>query len=155
MKRQATYSLQRECRSGLPAPKVFTVLGIETSCGKKDEKDIILSPVLLLTDDTAVAIVNSNGDILSNYIHSQVKLLPLPPLPLILCQQHRIHEKYGGIVPSLAMESHQKTIKLAVSEAISRAGFRDVSEIDGIAVTRGPGLEICLRVGLQEAQVSE
>ena len=58
-------------------------------------------------------------------------------------------------MPSLAMESHQKTIKVAVSEAISRAGFKDVSEIDGIAVTRGPGLEICLRVGLQEAQVSE
>ena len=74
LKRQATYSLQRECRSGLPVPKVFTVLGIETSCGKKDENDS--SRPHLLKDDTAVAIVNSNGDILSNYIHSQVKLLP-------------------------------------------------------------------------------
>jgi tRNA A37 threonylcarbamoyltransferase TsaD len=51
------------------------------------------------------------------------------------------------------MESHQKTIKLAISEAISRAGLKDASEIDGIAVTKGPGLEICLRVGLQQAQV--
>jgi tRNA A37 threonylcarbamoyltransferase TsaD len=52
------------------------------------------------------------------------------------------------------MESHQKVIKLAVSEALARAGLTDISEVDGIAVTQGPGLEICLRVGLQEAQVS-
>lgn len=51
------------------------------------------------------------------------------------------------------MESHQKNIKIAVSEALSLAGLKDASEIDGIAVTRGPGLEICLRVGIEEAKV--
>jgi tRNA A37 threonylcarbamoyltransferase TsaD len=52
------------------------------------------------------------------------------------------------------MESHQKVIKLAIAEALARAGLKDASEVDGIAVTRGPGLEICLRVGIEEAQVS-
>lgn len=52
------------------------------------------------------------------------------------------------------MESHQRKIKIAVSEALSRAGLKDASEVDGVAVTQGPGLEICLRVGIEEAKVT-
>jgi hypothetical protein len=55
----------------------FVVLGIETSC-----------------DDTGVAVVRSDGTVLSNVVISQ----------------HAIHEQYGGIFPSLAMEAHRENI---------------------------------------------
>ena len=67
--------------------------------------------------------------------------------------QYEIHEKFGGIVPSLAMEAHIKNIDRAVTEAVKQAGLSGLEEIDAIAVTRGPGLEICLRVGYKRAQV--
>ena len=51
------------------------------------------------------------------------------------------------------MEAHKGNIEKAVKEAIQQAGLSSVAEIDAIAVTRGPGLEICLRVGFQKAQV--
>lgn len=115
------YSLEFVAKSDLPdQSKAFVVLGIETSC-----------------DDTAAAVVSSDGRILSNVIHSQ----------------HEIHEKFGGILPTYAMESHKTMIDQVVSEAVSKAGFSSLKEIDAVAVTRGPGLEICLRVGTRKANV--
>jgi len=95
------------------------VLGIESSC-----------------DDTGVAVVRSDGKILSNVVYSQ----------------YEVHERFGGIVPSLAMTAHSDNIDKAVSEALVQAGLTSVSEVDAIAVTQGPGLEICLRVGFRTAQ---
>ena len=63
-----------------------------------------------------------------------------------------IHEKFGGVVPSLAMEAHKTNIELALKDAISKAGLNSIEDVDAIAVTKGPGLEICLRVGLRKAQ---
>ncbi|KAJ1394857.1 glycoprotease family-domain-containing protein, partial [Ochromonadaceae sp. CCMP2298] len=97
----------------------FLVLGIESSC-----------------DDTGVAVVRSDGTVLSNVVYSQTA----------------IHEKFGGIVPSLAMEAHRSNIDIAVEEALSKAGLTSLSQVDAIAVTKGPGLEICLRVGLRKGQ---
>jgi N6-L-threonylcarbamoyladenine synthase len=71
----------------------------------------------------------------------------------VVYSQYEIHQKFGGIVPSLAMEAHKGNIEKAVSEAIQQAGLLSLDEVDAIAVTRGPGLEICLRVGYQKAQV--
>lgn len=56
-------------------------------------------------------------------------------------------------MPGIAMEAHKEHLKPVIQEALTQAGLSDVSEVDGIAVTRGPGLEICLRVGMREAQV--
>ena len=118
---KSRYTLERHNLSGLPdTSKPFLVLGIESSC-----------------DDTGVAVVRSDGYILSNVVYSQ----------------YEIHQKFGGIVPGLAMEAHKGNIEKAVAEAIQQAGLRSVNEVDAIAVTRGPGLEICLRVGFQKAQV--
>ena len=87
-------------------------------------------------DDTGASVVRSDGTILSNVVYSQ----------------HEIHEKFGGIVPSLAMNEHAKNIEVAVAEALEQAGLASMDEIDAIAVTKGPGLEICLRVGCRKAQ---
>lgn len=114
------YKMERETITGLPdLSKPFLVLGIESSC-----------------DDTGVAVVRSDGKVLSNIIYSQ----------------QSIHENYGGVVPGLAMEAHQQKIHVAVEEAIKQAGLNSVEDVDAIAVTKGPGLEICLRVGFRKAQ---
>ena len=87
-------------------------------------------------DDTGASVVRSDGTILSNVVYSQ----------------HEIHEKFGGIVPSLAMNEHAKNIEVAVAEALEQAGLESIEDIDAIAVTKGPGLEICLRIGCRKAQ---
>jgi len=86
-------------------------------------------------DDTGVSVVRSDGTILSSVVYSQ----------------YDIHKKFGGIVPSLAMEQHKLNIDVAVSEALFNSGL-DMKDIDAVAVTKGPGLEICLRVGMRKAQ---
>ncbi len=82
-------------------------------------------------DETAAAAVVEDGvKILSNRIASQVE----------------IHARYGGIVPEVASRQHILTIipilKQAMAEA--KATWRD---LDGIAVTIGPGLAGSLRCG--------
>lgn len=85
-------------------------------------------------DDTGVSVVRSDGTILSSVVYSQ----------------YDIHKKFGGIVPSLAMEQHKLNIDVAVGEALSKSGL-EMKDIDAVAVTKGP-LEICLRVGMRKAQ---
>jgi len=90
------------------------ILGIDTSC-----------------DDTAAAVVEDGGRIVSN----------------VVSNQNEIHIKYGGIVPELASRRHVELITPVVSEALAnaKAGF---SDIDAIAVTHGPGLIGSLLVGV-------
>jgi len=64
-----------------------------------------------------------------------------------------MHEKFGGVVPGLAMESHRNNIETAINESLTQSGLLNMSSIDAIAVTKGPGLEICLRIGIRKAQV--
>jgi N6-L-threonylcarbamoyladenine synthase len=116
----AKYQLEKHTLSGLPSTEhSFTVLGIESSC-----------------DDTAAAVVRSDGTVLSNVVYSQ----------------HEIHEKFGGIVPNLAKGAHEENIEKAVQGAIESAGMTSIEDVDAIAVTKGPGLEVCLRVGFRKAQ---
>lgn len=67
--------------------------------------------------------------------------------------QHDLHRKWGGIVPSLAMDAHKDSITGCVDSSLTNAGIQSVHDIDVVAVTRGPGLEICLRIGCEKAQV--
>ena len=106
-------------KSGLPSKSPYLMLGIETSC-----------------DDTGVAVVSSDGKILSNIVYSQ----------------YSMHESFGGIVPGVAMEAHKKNIDKALKDALYDAGLQSFHDIDAVAATKGPGLEICLRVGLRMAQ---
>ena len=93
-------------------------LGIETSC-----------------DETAAAIVDEQGCVLSDVVHSQVDT----------------HAAYGGVVPELASRDHLQNIVPVYRAALERAGKR-LSDIDGIAVTIQPGLSGALLVGIQMAR---
>src|SRR5512136_2160724 len=86
-------------------------------------------------DETAAAVLQDGNKLLSNVIASQI----------------RIHEKYGGVVPEIASRKHVEVIVPVVLEALERAGVT-LEEIDGISVTRGPGLVGSLLVGLSMAQ---
>ncbi|KAK2196324.1 bifunctional Gcp-like domain/Kae1-TsaD family/ATPase [Babesia duncani] len=85
-------------------------------------------------DDTCAAVVRSDGQVLSNEKISQDDSL----------------EKYGGIVPKEAKILHESRIDLVINAALKNAGV-SINDIHQIAVTRGPGLELCLRVGYNAA----
>ena len=78
-------------------------------------------------DDTGVAVVRSDGAILGEAIASQAAL----------------HEEWGGVVPGIARDAHQDALDRMVATALSNAGMQSVDEVDAVAVTVGPGLEIC------------
>jgi len=82
-------------------------------------------------DETAAAVVANGEEILSNVVASQVA----------------IHAKYGGVVPELASREHLRKIEPVVDEACTRAQV-NISDVDGVAVTEGPGLIGSLLVGL-------
>ncbi len=84
-------------------------------------------------DETAAAVVD-DGRVLSSIVSSQA-----------------LHWKYGGIVPELAAREQLKAIRPVVKEALVEAGT-DLSGIDGIAVTSGPGLVGSLAVGVAFAK---
>ncbi len=86
-------------------------------------------------DDTGAAVVLNGRKILSNVVSSQVS----------------IHQKYGGVVPELASRRHIEMIVPIVTEALETAKLT-LREIDGIAVTQGPGLVGSLLVGLSFAK---
>ena len=86
-------------------------------------------------DETAVAVVEDGRRLLSNIVATQVEM----------------HAKYGGIVPELASRQHMITMLPVVEQALERAGT-DLSDIDGVAVTHGPGLAGALLVGVNSAK---
>lgn len=86
-------------------------------------------------DETAAAVVEDGHRILSSVVASQTV----------------IHRPYGGVVPELASRQHVKVIIPVVSEALQRAGL-DLSAVDAIAVTQGPGLVGSLLVGIGVAK---
>ena len=86
-------------------------------------------------DETAAAVVEDGHRILSSVVSSQVT----------------IHRPYGGVVPELASRQHLKVIIPVISEALHRADLQ-MSSIDGIAVTQGPGLVGSLLVGIGVAK---
>lgn len=86
-------------------------------------------------DETAAAVVRDGREMVSSVISSQVD----------------IHKRFGGVVPELASREHLDKIVPVVEEAFARAGVSK-EEIDGIAVTQGPGLVGSLLVGLSYAK---
>jgi N6-L-threonylcarbamoyladenine synthase len=102
--------------------KELTFLGIETSC-----------------DETAASVVKENSsnnvEILSNVISSQVEE----------------HKEFGGIVPEIAARAHVEKIDFIINKALNESKT-NINDVDGIAATAGPGLIVCLTVGLSVAK---
>jgi len=86
-------------------------------------------------DETAAAVVEDGRRILSSVVSTQAAL----------------HAPYGGVVPELAARHHLENICPVISKAMSDAGL-SYAELDGVAVTRGPGLIGSLLVGVQVAK---
>ncbi|TMG31551.1 MAG: tRNA (adenosine(37)-N6)-threonylcarbamoyltransferase complex transferase subunit TsaD, partial [Chloroflexi bacterium] len=86
-------------------------------------------------DETSVAVVEDGRRILSNVIHSQVDL----------------HRGFGGVVPELAARDHLERLPHLLDQALEEAAVQP-SDLDLVAVTRGPGLVGCLLVGVGVAE---
>jgi N6-L-threonylcarbamoyladenine synthase len=86
-------------------------------------------------DETSAAVVRDGRQVLSNVIASQVE----------------VHARYGGVVPELASRKHIEAIVIVIEEALEQAGVT-LADIEGVAVTRGPGLIGALLVGLSTAK---
>ena len=100
----------------------FTVLGLETSC-----------------DETAAAVVRGcapgPGTILSNVVLSQLE----------------DHAPYGGVVPEIAARAHIEALDRLIEQALAEAKL-ELSDLDAIAATAGPGLIGGVMVGLTTAK---
>lgn len=86
-------------------------------------------------DETAAAIVEGGRVIHSNVVASQIDL----------------HAQYGGVYPELASREHVRAIYPTVEAALKNA-YMNLSEIDAIAVTQGPGLAGSLVIGVNAAK---
>ena len=82
-------------------------------------------------DDTAAAVLHDGRTVLANLVSSQ----------------DQVHSPYGGVVPELASRQHIQNILPIVDGALNKAGVR-LQDLDGMAVTYGPGLVGSLLVGL-------
>lgn len=90
------------------------ILAIESSC-----------------DESAVAIFDSRGGVLTNLVHTQIDL----------------HALYGGVVPDLASSEHLKKLPHLLESVLKSEGF-EAEKIDKIVCTSGPGLANCLAMGI-------
>ena len=86
-------------------------------------------------DETAVSIVQNGREILSNVVASQIES----------------HKRFGGVVPEIASRHHVEAITLVIEEALKQAD-KSFEDIDGIAVTEGPGLVGALLIGVNAAK---
>lgn len=95
-----------QLNSNVHSERPTLCLGIESSC-----------------DETSAAIVDSDRNILSHIIYSQIPE----------------HQKYGGVVPELAARAHILAIDEVIKQTLEKAG-KTINDIDVIAATAGPGL---------------
>jgi N6-L-threonylcarbamoyladenine synthase len=86
-------------------------------------------------DEMAAAVVRGGREILSSAVHGQTS----------------VHAPYGGVVPELASRDHVRVVSDVVRRALEEADLR-AADLDGIAVTAGPGLVGSLLVGLSFAK---
>src|SRR5437867_7968017 len=86
-------------------------------------------------DETAVALVDDGRSIRSNLLASQAHL----------------HERFGGVVPEVASRAHVENINPLITDALVEAGVW-MSDVEGVAVTIGPGLVGALLVGIAAAK---
>ncbi len=98
-------------------------------------KDIIILGIETSCDETSISIVKNGKEVLTNIINSQIDT----------------HKVYGGVVPEIASRSHIAVISQVLEEALTAAKM-DLTAIDAVAVTYGPGLVGALLVGINFAK---
>ncbi|WP_136513562.1 tRNA (adenosine(37)-N6)-threonylcarbamoyltransferase complex transferase subunit TsaD [Geomonas edaphica] len=86
-------------------------------------------------DETAAAVVKDGRTVLSSIVASQIS----------------VHAEYGGVVPEIASRQHLEAVSVVIEEALREAGV-GLAEIEGVAVTQGPGLAGALLVGIAAAK---
>jgi N6-L-threonylcarbamoyladenine synthase len=101
----------------------------------KKKKEIIILALESSCDETSAAVVRNGREVLSNIIASQID----------------IHKAYGGVVPEIASRKHVDVISEVVKQALDKASVTK-KDLDGIAVTFGPGLVGALLVGVSVAK---
>ncbi|PFG02792.1 tRNA (adenosine(37)-N6)-threonylcarbamoyltransferase complex transferase subunit TsaD [Bacillus sp. es.036] len=100
-----------------------------------ENKHEIILGIETSCDETAVAIVKDGKEVLANVVASQIES----------------HKRFGGVVPEIASRHHVEQMTLILEEALNEAGLT-MDEIDGIAVTEGPGLVGALLIGVNTAK---
>ena len=98
-------------------------------------KDRYILAVESSCDETSVAVLKNDKELLSNFIASQVES----------------HKRFGGVVPEVASRHHVEVITLCIEDALLEAGI-EASQLDAVAVTYGPGLVGALLVGMAAAK---
>ena len=97
--------------------------GLSATTQSTNDKPVVCLGVESSCDETSAAIVDSNRNILSHIIYSQIPE----------------HEKFGGVVPELAARAHILAIDEVIKQTLEKAG-KTINDIDVIAATAGPGL---------------
>lgn len=98
-------------------------------------KDNLIMSFESSCDETSVAIIKNGNQILSNIVATQIKS----------------HQRFGGVVPEVASRHHIEEITYCVQDAMKEAGVT-YDDLDGIAVTYGPGLVGALLIGVTAAK---
>lgn len=91
-----------------------------------DDETITLLGLESSCDDTAAAVVRLSGG------KSAI-------LSSVVAGQNDLHAAFGGVVPEIAARAHVEKVDLCVEEALAKAGIA-LCDVNGIAVTAGPGL---------------
>lgn len=99
------------------------------------KKDIYILGLETSCDETAAAIIKNGRDIIANVVSSQIES----------------HKRFGGVVPEIASRHHVEQITLVLEETLHQADMT-FSDLDAIAVTKGPGLVGSLLVGVNAAK---
>ncbi|AST05705.1 tRNA (adenosine(37)-N6)-threonylcarbamoyltransferase complex transferase subunit TsaD [Anoxybacillus flavithermus] len=100
-----------------------------------NKKDMFVLGIETSCDETAAAIVKNGREIVANVVASQMES----------------HQRFGGVVPEIASRHHVEQITLVLEETMKQANM-DISQLDAIAVTEGPGLVGALLIGVNAAK---
>ncbi len=105
--------------------------------GAEQERRWVIRGIETSCDETAAAVVSGEGRVVSSIVSSQ----------------HDIHGKFGGVVPELAARRQIEVIEAVALQALDDAGL-SWQDLDGVAVTQGPGLAGALLVGVSFAKAT-
>ncbi|MBP5678963.1 MAG: tRNA (adenosine(37)-N6)-threonylcarbamoyltransferase complex transferase subunit TsaD [Bacilli bacterium] len=98
-------------------------------------KDMYILGIESSCDETSASIVKNGTEEIATVISSQID----------------VHKNYGGVVPEIASRHHVKNITMVLEECLEKANMK-MEDIDGIAITYGPGLIGSLLIGLEAAK---